>query len=495
MGAVEQLVSGDDWREALAFAARFRSRSFNNTMLIWVQHQVAFEAGRVPEPFPTLVAGYRQWQALGRQVMKGQPGYMIFAPVTGRFATATPSDSGSWRRLGPREKPKPGEVVRSRMVGARPAYVWDVSQTDGEPLPTTPAPVLLEGEAPAGLWDGLAAQIRAAGFEVVSVPDEMAIMGANGMTDYESRTVGTGEHVGGRTGEDAGARTRACTDARPRRRGGAAASRHPRGRSRVGRADDRCRARHDHRRLHDPVCLNLGRTRRRQRARADRAGHRRTGAEDGAGDPRSTRHSTARRRHPSRPRTRYPDREADPRGGSAGGARSAPCCTGVGGTGAVMPDPFDVLAELIHVDRAPDLTAAARSLAAAGVPVFPCEPDGKRPLTRRGFIDATSDLAQVAKWWSRTPEANIGLPTGAASGVVAVDVDVHGPVDGRVAWRRASAAGLVDGAGLLVRTPTGGAHAYFPATSGTEQRSWQAASAGVDFRGDGGYIIAPPSRR
>ena len=194
-GAVEQLVSGDDWRDALAFAARFRSRSFNNTMLIWVQHQVAFEVGRVPEPFPSLVAGYRQWQGLGRQVMKGQPGYMIFAPVTGRFATATPSDSGSWRRLGPREKPKPGEVVRSRMVGARPAYVWDVSQTDGEPLPTMPAPVLLEGEAPAGLWDGLAAQIRAAGFEVVSVPDEMAIMGANGMTDYDARTVSVRENM------------------------------------------------------------------------------------------------------------------------------------------------------------------------------------------------------------------------------------------------------------------------------------------------------------
>ena len=194
-GAVEQLVSGDDWRDALAFAARFRSRSFNNTMLIWVQHQVAFEVGRVPEPFPSLVAGYRQWQGLGRQVMKGQPGYMIFAPVTGRFATATPSHSGSWRRLGPREKPKPGEVVRSRMVGARPAYVWDVSQTDGEPLPTMPAPVLLEGEAPAGLWDGLAAQIRAAGFEVVSVPDEMAIMGANGMTDYDARTVSVRENM------------------------------------------------------------------------------------------------------------------------------------------------------------------------------------------------------------------------------------------------------------------------------------------------------------
>lgn len=160
-----------------------------------------------------------------------------------------------------------------------------------------------------------------------------------------------------------------------------------------------------------------------------------------------------------------------------------------------MPDPFDVLAAFIRVDRTPDLAAAARSLAAAGVPVFPCEPGGKRPLTRRGFLDATSDPGQVAEWWSRTPDANIGLPTGTISGVVVVDVDVHGPVDGRAAWRRASAAGLVDGAGLLVRTPTGGAHAYFPATPGVEQRSWQAAGAGVDFRGDGGYIIAPPSRR
>jgi len=160
-----------------------------------------------------------------------------------------------------------------------------------------------------------------------------------------------------------------------------------------------------------------------------------------------------------------------------------------------MPQPFDVLAALIRVDRSPRLTLAARSLAAAGVPVFPCVVEGKRPLTRRGFLDACSDPEQVAAWWSRTPEANIGIPTGAASGVVVVDVDVHGPQDGRAAYQRATDAGLVDGAGLLVRTPTGGAHVYFPATPGREQRSWQAATAGVDFRGDGGYIIAPPSRR
>ncbi len=160
-----------------------------------------------------------------------------------------------------------------------------------------------------------------------------------------------------------------------------------------------------------------------------------------------------------------------------------------------MPDPFDVLAALIRVDRSPNLALAAQSLAAAGVPVFPCLVEGKRPLTRRGFLDASSDPEQVAAWWSRTPNANIGIPTGAASGVVVVDVDVHGPHDGRAAYQRATEAGLVDGAGLLVRTPTGGAHVYFPATPGSEQRSWQAAAAGVDFRGDGGYIIAPPSRR
>lgn len=160
-----------------------------------------------------------------------------------------------------------------------------------------------------------------------------------------------------------------------------------------------------------------------------------------------------------------------------------------------MPEPIDVLAALIRVDRAPSLAFAAGALAAAGVPVFPCLVEGKRPLTRRGFLDASSDPEQVAAWWSRTPDANISIPTGAASGVVVVDVDVHGPHDGRAAFERASEAGLVDGAGLLVRTPTGGAHVYFPATQGREQRSWQAADVGVDFRGDGGYIIASPSRR
>ena len=188
-GAVEQLVSGEDWARALTFAAKFRSRSFNNTLLIWAQHAAAFEAGRVPEPMPSYVAGYKQWQQLGHQVLKGQLGYQILAPVTGRFASPNPSDPGSWRRLARVEKPRTGEVVRSKMVGVRPAYVWDASQTSGDPLPAPPAPRLLEGEAPAGLWDGLTAQVHAAGFQLLRVSDESTIHGANGMTDYVARTV------------------------------------------------------------------------------------------------------------------------------------------------------------------------------------------------------------------------------------------------------------------------------------------------------------------
>lgn len=187
--AVASLVTGDDWADALRFAARFRSRSFNNVMLIWQQHAAAFEAGHVPEPYPSYVAGYKQWQTLGRQVDKGQHGYQIIAPVTGRFASATPQDAASWRRLGRGERPRSGEAVRSRMVGMRPAYVWDVSQTSGDVLPELPEPRILEGEAPAGLWLGLAAQVKERGFELLRVSEKSEISGANGLTDFAARTV------------------------------------------------------------------------------------------------------------------------------------------------------------------------------------------------------------------------------------------------------------------------------------------------------------------
>jgi hypothetical protein len=135
------------------------------------------------------VAGYKRWQSLGRQVLKGQRGYQILAPVTQRWAAGDLEDPGSWRRLGFKERPKPGEAVRSRIVGVKPAHVWDVSQTEGEPVPERPRPRLLEGEAPAGLWDGLAGLVAAAGFTLSQVADAREVFGANGVTDHVERTV------------------------------------------------------------------------------------------------------------------------------------------------------------------------------------------------------------------------------------------------------------------------------------------------------------------
>lgn len=187
--SVSALVTGEDWKRALEFAAKFRSRSFNNTMLIYVQHYAAYQQGRVPDPMPTYVAGFKQWLSLNRHVMKGQGGYAILAPVTARFASSTPESAESWRRLGRGEKPQWGESVRSRLVGLKPAHVWDNSQTGGDPIPEAPRPSLLKGQAPVALWDGLADQIEARGFGLRLVSNATAIGGANGLTDYLTREV------------------------------------------------------------------------------------------------------------------------------------------------------------------------------------------------------------------------------------------------------------------------------------------------------------------
>lgn len=153
------------------------------------------------------------------------------------------------------------------------------------------------------------------------------------------------------------------------------------------------------------------------------------------------------------------------------------------------------LLALRRVDGYGSLLEAAGELARARVPVFPCAPNGKNPLTIRGFHDATTDLRQIDRWWRSAPQANIGVPTGTPSGMVVVDVDRHGMADGYEAFAHAERAGLVLSWEVLVRSPSGGMHAYFLATPDAEQRSWQLARAGVDFRGDGGYIIVPPSSR
>lgn len=78
------------------------------------------------------------------------------------------------------------------------------------------------------------------------------------------------------------------------------------------------------------------------------------------------------------------------------------------------------------------------------------------------------------------------------SGISVVDVDIHSGASGFPAFELARDECLVTTWSWLVRTPSGGLHAYFPATR-LPQPCWQSPAAHVDFRGYGGYIVAPPS--
>ena len=129
---------------------------------------------------------------------------------------------------------------------------------------------------------------------------------------------------------------------------------------------------------------------------------------------------------------------------------------------------------------------AALQMADLGIPVFPCGKD-KKPITSHGFKDATTDRSQIEKWWSQHADAMIGVPTGIASGIDVLDLDNKNGKDGFAAvpdWQQRSP--------IVVRTPSGGAHAWFKST-GTLRNSASKIAPGVDTRGNGGYVIAPPS--
>jgi hypothetical protein len=153
---------------------------------------------------------------------------------------------------------------------------------------------------------------------------------------------------------------------------------------------------------------------------------------------------------------------------------------------------MDIAGALMTSNRMP-VREAAVAFARADIPVFPCAIEGKRPLTQAGFHDATNDVDRVQRWWAVWPRANIGMPTGVPSGIDVVDIDVTNTASGFAAFERASAAGLVDGAIAKVRTPSGGLHVYYPAGGPSDQRCWQSASTHIDFRGEGGYVVVPPS--
>jgi hypothetical protein len=142
-----------------------------------------------------------------------------------------------------------------------------------------------------------------------------------------------------------------------------------------------------------------------------------------------------------------------------------------------------------------EILTAALSYAARGWHVFPCKPGEKRPATANGFKDATTDPARIRAWWTAQPNANLALATGKASGVFVIDLDTKAGVDGYAAWGDVCAAhGWRSRANVIAAgTPSGGCHIYFRHLEGvTNGRG--ALPAGVDVRGDGGYVLLPPSR-
>ena len=132
---------------------------------------------------------------------------------------------------------------------------------------------------------------------------------------------------------------------------------------------------------------------------------------------------------------------------------------------------------------------AALAYAAAGWPVFPCRWGSKEPATPNGFYDATTDQAQIRQWWRRDPARNVAIATG-APGPDVVDIDVREDGSGFAALGQAIRAGLIGGHHAIVRTPSTGMHLYY---QGTGQRSGSVRGRHLDFRSQGGYVVAPPS--
>lgn len=154
---VAALADSDTWKSFLRLTGVARNRSLNNQLLILSQL-----------PTATICLGYRQWEQLGRHVIKGQRSLSIFG-FSRKTVTETDEETGeestrSWNRY---------PVLR----------VFDISQTEGDDLPVT----LLEGDDDAGIFDRMAEVLRGRGWDVAL--EEISTPGLNGYTRYDTREV------------------------------------------------------------------------------------------------------------------------------------------------------------------------------------------------------------------------------------------------------------------------------------------------------------------
>jgi hypothetical protein len=112
---VKEILMDETYRDYLNFSARLPRYSFNNLMMIYMQN-----------PNATHVAGMKTWNGLGRKVVKGENALKILAPIQKKFKEEVD------------DKGKKGTEEVIKIVGFRTVPVYDLSQTEGQPIPTNP---------------------------------------------------------------------------------------------------------------------------------------------------------------------------------------------------------------------------------------------------------------------------------------------------------------------------------------------------------------------
>jgi hypothetical protein len=120
-----------------------------------------------------------------------------------------------------------------------------------------------------------------------------------------------------------------------------------------------------------------------------------------------------------------------------------------------------------------------------------CNRPGKHPLTKNGVNDATTNPDAITGWWDKWPQANVGVCTGPESGLVVVDVDPRNGGDKSLERLESFYAKLPKT--LVCFTGGDGWHFYFQHPGLIPLRGQVPGYAGLDIKGDGGYVVAPPS--
>lgn len=132
------------------------------------------------------------------------------------------------------------------------------------------------------------------------------------------------------------------------------------------------------------------------------------------------------------------------------------------------------------------LPRSAAWYARRGWPVFPLRPRTKEPHAGIGIYQASTDLERVAAWWSRWPQANIGLHCGGA-GLLALDLDAY-----KESFTGAAFLTSEDQQTITNLTGKGGTHLLFAQPEGARLGNGTGKLPdGIDIRGWGGYVVLP----